>query len=1183
VARLSLSLLGSFQVAQHGEPVAGFESSKVRALLAYLAVEAHRYPKGHPRPHRRETLAGLLWPDRSDWAALASLRNALSNLRRTIRDRPRSGDRDATPPFLQITRETVQFDVHSDHWLDVAAFWALVETTEAERSVQERLGQAVALYRGDFLAGFSVRGSPEFENWALLLRERLQRQVLDALRRLVVHYESSGEVARASEMAWRWVGLAPWEEEAHRQLMRLLARGGQRGAALAQYEACKQDLAQELGVDPGPQTMALVERIRDGDLDPVALPPFLCAASAEDRPTLPFVARERELEQLDGCLAEALAGQGRAVFITGEAGTGKTSLAAEFARRAQAGHASLVVAGGNCNAYAGAGDPYLPFREILGQLTGDVESRWAAGALSTQGAHRLWTLMPLTVQSLVETGPDLIDTLLAAPPLAARAAMAARGGAGWRDRLDRLLATDQASRVRATLRQVDLYAQVTALLTALAREHPLLLVLDDLQWADVGTIDLLFHLGRRLAGSRILLTGIYRPSEVAMGRNGERHALAPLIHEFQRQFGPIEVHLPQAGDRQFVEALLDSESNRLSDGFRGSLYRHTGGHALFTVEMLRGMQERGELVKDQAGRWTEGQAVDWRAMPARVEGAIGERIGRLPAALRETLVVASVEGETFTAEVVARVRGAAASEIVAQLSGDLDRRQRLVVSEGSQPVNPDGGRASRYRFRHILFQTYAYDGLDEAERVYLHWAVGNALEHVYAGQTETVAVQLARHYHAAGRMDKAAGYCLQAGDRAYGLYAYAEARQHYDRALGALTLLPDTETNRRRRVDALIARVSCPWGTDAPEQNLARLGEAERLAQGLLSSGCVLSGDRLRLARIRFRMGKVHIARGAYSKSIRYYQQALLVAQESGDDELAADLSSTIAQAMAQQGRFGAAEAPLRQAISLFERLGKGPSLFGVLGFHGVVLANMGDCAEGLAEIQRACAWAQETNAPTEIAQSYHFLASAYILGGDRPRSIEAARRAVTTAEQSGDPFYAYVGYFMQSWAALFAEQYAAGAASVAKAQSLAQKLGEPLIHGDWLAAIHAEIAFGAGRVQEAIALAPRAVDIAQGVGSIIAEGMARRAWGQALAALAPPVSGEAEAQLAHSLRLFEEGQARLQVARTHVAWGAVCRDRGDLAAARAHWEQAAAQWKRSGLTHELARSQALIEKLVQG
>jgi DNA-binding SARP family transcriptional activator/predicted ATPase len=1170
VAHLSLSLLGPFQVTLHGEPVTGFESSKVRALLAYLAVEASQHPEGHPRA----VLAGLLWPDRPDQVAFANLRNALSNLRTAI------GDRHATPSFLQITRETIRFDPTSDHWLDVAAFRALVEITETDRSAHERLEEAVALYRGDFMQGFFVHGSPEFENWALLVRERLQRQVLDALRRLVAHYESNGDVARGNEVAWRWAELAPWEEEAHRRLMRLLARNGQRGAALAQYEACRQILAQELGVEPGPETAALYEQIRDGDLDPVALPHFLRAATADDRLTVTFIARECELAQLDGYLTEALAGQGRIVFITGEAGTGKTALAGAFGRRAQAEHAGLVVAGGNCNAYTGTGDPYLPFREILGQLSGDVESRWAAGALSTEGARRLWNLMPLTIQSLVERGPDLLDTLLAASPLVARAATAAPGGTEWRDRLERLLATGRTSWGQPGLRQVDLYAQVTALLIALAQEHPLLLTLDDLQWADAGTIDLLFHLGRRLAGSRILIAGIYRPSEVAVHRVDGRHPLAPVLRELQRQFGHTQIHLFQTGYRQFVESLLDSEPNRLGPDFREALYRHTQGHALCTVETLREMRERGDLVRDGAGRWIEGPAVDWASLPARCEGVIGERVERLPAALREALKVASVEGETFTAEIVARVQGASELEVIAQLSDQLDRRHRLIVSEGSQSVSPGGRRISRYRFRHIMFQEYIYSNLDEAERGYLHEAVGNALEQVYAGQTEAMAVQLAWHYDAAERMDKAGDYYLRAGNRARELYAYAEAGQHYARALEVLTRLPDKEEVRRQRVDTLLALSLSAWRTDSLAHSLARLAEAEWLAQELPGPEGMPGGDPLRLARIRFWMGRAHVVRGSYNEAVRYYRQALAVAQASGDDASIALFTSAIGQATSQQGRFGEAEALLRQVLPLLKRSGNESEWFRALGFHGVNLTQMGRYAEGLAEIQRACAWAEEREAATEISQGYHFLTAAYAESGDWHRSVEAGRQAIETVNESGGPVYLYVGYIFHSWAACYAGQYAAALASVAQAQRLVEDTGEPLIHGDWLAAIHALSAFGAGRIQEAIALAERAVNVAQEVGGIVAEAMARRAWGQALAALETPQWDEAEAQLAHSLRLLESGECRLEAARTNVAWGTVCRDRGDLAGARAHWEQAAAQWEKSGLNHELVRTRALMESL---
>jgi DNA-binding SARP family transcriptional activator/tetratricopeptide (TPR) repeat protein len=1168
VAHLSLSLLGPFQVKLHGEPATGFESSKVRALLAYLAIEASQ-------PHLRSVLAGLLWPDRPDSAAFANLRNALANLRTAI------GDRDATPPYLQITHETIQFNLASDHWLDVAAFRALADTTAADRRAHEQLEEAVALYRGDLLAGFTVRGSPEFENWALLVRERLQRQVLDALQRLAAHYESNGEAERGCEIAWRWVELAPWEERAHRCLMRLLARSGQRSAALAQYQACCQMLVTELGVEPGPETAALYERIRNRDLDPVALPPFLRVAPVHDHPTtVPFVARERELEQLDGYLAEALAGKGCVVFVTGEAGTGKTALTGEFGRRAQAAYAGLVVAGGNCNAYTGAGDPYLPFREILRQLTGDVESRWVAGTLSTEGARRLWCLIPLTVETLVERGPDLIDTLLTARPLVARAAMAAPGGAGWRDRLERSLAKNKVGRGQPDLRQVDLYAQVTALLTTLAREHPLLLTLDDLQWADAGTIDLLFHLGRRLAGSRILIAGIYRPSEVAVHRVDRRHPLAPVLRELQRQFGHNQIHLFQTGYRQFVESLLDSEPNRLGPDFREALYRHTQGHALCTVETLREMRERGDLVRDGAGRWIEGPAVDWASLPARCEGVIGERIERLPAVLREALEVASVEGETFTAEVVARVRGAGELAVVAQFSDQLDRRHRLVVSEGSQPVCPGGRRASRYRFRHIMFQEYIYSNLDKAERVYLHEAVGTALEQVHAGQTEPIAVQLARHYDIAGRMDKAANYAVQAGDRARGLYAHAEARQHYARALDALARLPDTLDTRRQRVDTLLAQTLSSWQSDPPARVLAYLTEAERLAQELPGPDGRPGGDRLRLAHIRLWLGRLYSVRGAYRDCVEHYERALSAARESGDTGLIALCSSAIGQALISQGYFGKANAMLAQAIPLLDQTGNWPEWLRALAYHGGSSTTIGDPAAGLPEIEYARALAEEKNARTEMGQKLLTLAYAYIQAGDPLRAITIARETVKAAEEVDDRLYVYIAYLWQSWAEARAGQHKAAATSATKSQAVMRELGEPITRTDYLAIVQAEIALGTGQMQEATALSERAVGIAQRMGSIFAEGLARRAWGQALAAVEHPRWKEAEAQLAHSLRLLEEGQCRLEAARTQVAWGIVCRDRGDLTGAQAHWERAAAQWETSGLEHELARTRTLLEDL---
>jgi len=263
-AHLALRLLGPLEVALAGQPVTGFESDKVRALLAYLAVEADRH-------HRRDALAGLLWPDWPDRAARKNLRTALSNLRQAI------GDHHATPPFLLITREAIQFNAASDYWLDVSAF---VVAVESDPPAVSQLDEALALYRGSFLEGFFLKDSAAFDDWSLLVRERLRRDALVALHQLAVHHERRGDYEQARVYAWRLVELEPWQEEAHQQLMRLLAFGGQRGAALGQYETCRRLLAEELGVEPAQETLRLYERIRDGELEP---PPSVPGAAGFPR------------------------------------------------------------------------------------------------------------------------------------------------------------------------------------------------------------------------------------------------------------------------------------------------------------------------------------------------------------------------------------------------------------------------------------------------------------------------------------------------------------------------------------------------------------------------------------------------------------------------------------------------------------------------------------------------------------------------------------------------------------------------------------------------------------------------------------------------------------------------------------------------------------------------------------
>jgi DNA-binding SARP family transcriptional activator len=351
MARLSIHLLGPMQVTLDAQPVTRFETEKARALLAFLAVEADR-------PHHRDFLAEILWPERPQGAAKANLRHTLAGLRRAI------GDTSAAPPFLLITRQTIQFNCSSDAWVDVGAFLALLRTTQSTDQLSvELLEEAVGFCRGAFVQDVSIADCAAFEEWLLLTRERLGRLTLDALHRLATSYEQLGQWKCALGYAQRQVALEPWDEAAQRQVMRLLALTGQRGAALAQYEACRAVLADELGVEPEVETTQLYQRIRDGGMEisspvqerPLAfqLPHFMLEGAEEAVPPV-FVARERELERLTAFLDRALKGRGCVAFVSGGPGQGKTALLGEFVRRAIRVHPDLLVARGDCNAYSGS-------------------------------------------------------------------------------------------------------------------------------------------------------------------------------------------------------------------------------------------------------------------------------------------------------------------------------------------------------------------------------------------------------------------------------------------------------------------------------------------------------------------------------------------------------------------------------------------------------------------------------------------------------------------------------------------------------------------------------------------------------------------------------------------------------------------------------------------------------------
>jgi serine/threonine protein kinase/tetratricopeptide (TPR) repeat protein len=520
----------------------------------------------------------------------------------------------------------------------------------------------------------------------------------------------------------------------------------------------------------------------------------------EERPI--FVARENEIKKLNKFLDNVLSGRGQVALVTGEAGDGKTYLVEEFARIAQEAHSDLIVVNGKCNAHTGIGEPYLPFREVLSLLTGDVEAKWEAGAIIREYAIRLWNLLPFSVKALMDSGSDLIGTFVSGEALSSRAAAFTPTLSDLVGRLEKVIERKMSATPDPNLQQIVLFNQYTSVLQTLARQYPLLLILDDLQWADAGSISLLFHLGKRIERNRIFIVGNFRSAEVALGRGGERHPLAQVINEFKRDYGDIEIEVGKGEEREFIDALIDQIPNKLGVDFRDTFFRQTKGHPLFTVELLNGMQEQDVLLKDEDGYWIEGPQLNWGKLPVRVEAVIEERISRLKERLREVLTLASVEGEEFTAEVIANLQQTDVRGLVQLLSSELDKKHHLVSTKGIQRINNQ--RLSQYLFRHILFQKYLYNGLDEVERTHLHEDVGNVLEVLYGEQTEEIAGQLARHFQKAGLEEKALKYLKMAGDRAKNLHANREALDYYARALevsqkiGDSALMASIEVARNR-------------------------------------------------------------------------------------------------------------------------------------------------------------------------------------------------------------------------------------------------------------------------------------------------------------------------------------------------------------------------------------------------
>jgi predicted ATPase/DNA-binding SARP family transcriptional activator len=557
-----LLVLGTPEVRHDGQMVS-FPTRKALALLTYLAVEG-----GH---QAREKLATLFWPESDAERGRTMLRRTLAYLREGLR----AADRPADTAHLVVERDMLGFDasdMESDlHTVELA--WSrarlvppMIAGAEDQRAFIAQLRAASERYRGDFLDGFGLSDSPEFDTWASVQREVWHRRMGLIYDRLAEAQFEGGELVEALETAARWVAHAPLDEAAHRRRMLIHYANGDRTAALQAYDACRAVLAAEVSAEPAPETEALAERIRadegrmkKGEGRKASGIEASSFSILHSHFSLPMVGRLNEHAQLVAAFAAARRGHPQALVLEGAPGIGKTRLAREFLRWVAA-HDAFVLQG---QALATAG--HLPYQPLVDALRG--------GLPGVPDLHAL--LDEVWLAELSQLLPELRDQLVDLPP--ARAAG---------------IAAERSHEFEALAR----------LLQVLARRKPLVLFIDDIQWADSVSRDCLLYAGRSWAegGARLLLLGALGPLD--RPQQDDRAGVAGWLPNLGRVL-PL-ARIPLAGlapddALKLVQSLVESQDDELLR----YLAAETRGHPGVLFQTLQALGERGYLRQEQPGRW----------------------------------------------------------------------------------------------------------------------------------------------------------------------------------------------------------------------------------------------------------------------------------------------------------------------------------------------------------------------------------------------------------------------------------------------------------------------------------------------------------------------------------------------------------------------------------------------------
>jgi DNA-binding SARP family transcriptional activator/predicted ATPase len=982
MGNLSLTFLGLFQSTLDGKPLSAFRSARVQGLLVYLALTQQQ-------PQAREVLAAMFWPDEPETVAKKNLRQSLYQLRQVLGETAPQKE-----PYLLVTRSTIQFNAASDHSLDVAEFLDALEN--------DHLEQAVTLYQGDLLPGFTCDSLP-FEEWLRMERERLHRLALDALYELTDRSLSRATYQEAQNLAQRQLALEPWREEAHRQLMQALALLGERSAALAQYETCRALLEDELGVEPSTETEALAARIRDQKLGRDNQRQSVSPLERHHL-TTPFVGRKSEHDLLVKAFQRVRLGGLQVVALLGEAGIGKTRLAQNFLDWAAAQGADVL----RGQAFETSGRlSYQPLTQVLRQR---LERENAPEDL----------LSDLWLTQLTRILPELRDRYPDLP---------------------------EPTQEEATARQ-HLFEAISRLGQALAERSPLVLFLDDWHWADAASLDVLHYAALRwLEEQTPILVLLTLRQETLTESSNLQSWLARIKHDVPCEQVNL-MALSATETEQLIRTLLEAKEgeNGVPDGaeepsqltrFGRWLFKETDGQPFFLVETLKALVEQGLF---QPGKDVMGWQVDWSKLDSEaletdshvlpgVQAIIQGWLERITAQAGNLLAAAAVLGHEATFDNLCRVAGLDEIQALEALDELLARQLLLEAVETSAgPVHD-----AAYSFSHQKLRDVVYSESGAARRRILH---RRALEVLQTAGASTA--ELAYHALNAGLLTEAFQYSLTAGNEAMRLFAARVAITHFETAwqlaeqmgwpdaisgadrqglyanLGRAYELIEAWDKARTTYQTMIAYAEAIGATAMQCLGLNRLATVYangfKDTQGaivLLEQALAVaqqSGDQRGLAETEWNLSlatriqhKPHLAR-------QHGEQALAIARQMGHPQLLARCLNSLAYIHFLLRQWDTVKTYADEARDLYAAAGDGILKADSQRVAGWSLLYIGQPRASLASLQETFAFSRQIENLWGQAECAWRLACALIELGRYGEAIELARQGVKQARIVGQP-----------------------------------------------------------------------------------------------------------------------------------------------------------------------------------